>query len=210
MENDTNSHELTDKPDRWSFVKSSGFWSAIAGVAATISAIAAVFAVMQAKELSELQLYAGRPQFTLQEIYLERIDKQNVFVAKVKLQNVGGRPAEGFSWAFSKHGTGKISVLDVWKNAIQDPVAANQNLNLDLSEASFSGSEKQVYLPFAISYVDRALNQEFRQYFYPKIQWNPLKGSWEVVHATAKETVSNADLIGEKLNEGIERARKLQ
>lgn len=210
MENDTNPNEVISKNGLWSLVKNSGFWSAIAAFAAAISAVAAVFAIMQAKDLSERQLYAGRPQFALQEIDLEAIHKQSMFVAKVKLQNVGGRPAKGLAWAFSKHVTGEISTLNVWKNAIQDPVAANQSLNIDLVEASFSGSEKEVYLPFAIAYVDSAMKQEFQQYFYPKIQWDALKGSWVVVHATAKETVSNAEFIGKKLNEGIERARKLQ
>jgi hypothetical protein len=52
MEDKTNPNDLTEKHGQCSFWKTSSFWSAIKTFAAAISAIAAVFSIMQAKDLS--------------------------------------------------------------------------------------------------------------------------------------------------------------
>lgn len=209
MDNNKNLKEKTGNRLR-ELVKTSAFWSAIAAFAAAVTAIAAVIAIIQAKDLSERQLLVGRAQFALRSIDVEETLEKGIFIVCVQLQNVGGRSDEGLTWAFSQHGIGDISgTLDVWKNAIQDPIVSGENFFLKLEESSFGISEGAIYSPFAISYFDKSLRQEFRQYFYPKLQWSSTRGTWNVLHATANETVSKATSIGKYLNEGIERARQL-
>ena len=163
-------------------------WTAVAAIAAMVSAIFAAMAVYQTGRIWEYQYEAERPYFTLEKPSIGETHREPPYEVSKSPKNIGGRPATNFigkvlmierpfdrgpyfTTTFALANDMSPGMLSTW----------HQDIKAMPSEVPFQ------YVVISMRYSDALTEQEYEQVFY--LTWPGLKagrGSTALTHTSAQ------------------------